>query len=840
MRSSTGPATNSPINSFSNFFTHFFYGTSTPVAGAGNVTCLIRPAQTDSGLLALPIKLFSYLLRKIDDPCSALLLSTTCSKLKYMYEDVKCYQDYERQSHILMYNLETPVLRDKFYAKLFLKKFNKVAIPEPYSLRWISLRSRPLSARCTERAYRAAFIQKTYITAWELLLQPTVLSNQSQVLELMRVLLALLPYISNANTYASKLFEDTLPRSVFKKLINIDLDGGLQLLCRHFPMREAQNFAVKWAPSLPIVIEAVWQEIHNGQYKTFLHCALECFSLFFTDERLTVLLIQLFLRPGTDYNLKDREGNTALMLACKYNQLALVKLLLQQANIDVNIKNDHGLSAVDYAVKYGTVPLLQVLLMHGVDADLHLSAFNQAIKFNKIDMISILWQKANVWGKRPFIQHALIRVIIAGETRVVDRLIKDYAADPNTASNTGLSILRLALQKQDILLLDTLLRCPEFTINIAKGKKGRAALMYALVLQDFSNRRLAQLIKRLFEQGEDCNAQDKQGNTPLILACMHDQQVLIKILLHQVPLNINVTNHQGLSALDYAIRYSTVTIVQALLTHGVNLDLRLTAFNHAVKFKKDNMVSALLPTAKILEDIFIHHALIHAITAGESRVAYTLIKDYAVNPNTVNHFGVSAFILALQKQDILLLNTLLQYPALKLTIEKDQHGKTALHYALALRLYPNQPLVELVKRLIAQGADCNVIDAEGNTPLILACKYNRQTLIPLLLQRAHIEVNARNNDGFSALDYVIKYGTVALAQSLLHSKINSDVHLSAFNYALQLKKDEMIDVLWQKANALGNHTFIDQALAYALEKGQQEVTKILCSKYGAHTPNEKA
>lgn len=835
MRSSTGSATNSPINSFSNFFTHFFYGTSIPVAGAGDMTCLIRPRspQTESGLLALPIKLLSYLIQKIDDPSSALVLSTTCSQLKHIYEDVKCYQGYERQAHILMYNLEHPVLRDKFYAKLFLKKFDKVAIPEPYSLRWISLRSRPLSARCTERVYRIAFIQKTYITVWELLLQPTVLSNQSQVLELMRVLLALLPHISNANMYASKLFEDTLPRSVFKKLINVDLDGGLQLLCRHFSMREAQNFAVKWASSLPIVIEAVWQEIHNGQYKTFLHCALEYFSLFFTDERLTVLLIQLLIKPGTDYNLKDRGGNTPLMLACKSNQLALVKLLLQQAHIEVNIKNDQGLSAVDYAVKYGTVSLIQVLLKHGIDADLHFFAFNHAIKFNKIEMISILWQQANVGERRPFIQHALIRAIIAGENRVVERLIKDYEADPNTTTNTGLSILRLALQKQDILLLDTLLRCPEFTINIAKGKKGRAALRYALVLQDFSNRRLAQLITRLFAQGEDCNAQDKQGNTPLMLACMHDQQALIKILLHQVPMNVNVTNHQGLSALDYAMRYSTVTIVQALLTHGVNLDLRLTAFTHAVKFEKENMVSALLPDPEILKDVFVHHALIHAITAGESRVAYTLIKNYAVNPNTVDHFGVSAFTLALQKQDILLLNTLLQYRALKLPIEKDQHGKTALHYALALRIYPNQQLVELVSRLIAQGADCNAIDAEGNTPLILACKYNRQMLIPLLLQQAPIEVNARNNAGFSALDYVIKYGTVALLQALLTHGVDIDNQLCAFNHAIQLRKEDMISILWQKAEELENSLFIHQALARAIAEDQQEVANILREKYGA-------
>jgi ankyrin repeat protein len=795
MLASTGSAT----RSFSNLFTYFFDDRSVFVAQEASVREFIRPVQT-SLLMALPTEILFHLLQHTNDLISPLLLSTTCTLGKKLYEDVRFYQAHERQAHIFLYNLTIPALHDQFYATLFNKRQGKVTIPAPHSFKWIQLRDHPLSAKGTRKEYDGAFIQKTYITVWDLLLQPTVLKNQSQTLELMGIMLALLPHIHNADRYAQELFEEALPTNLLKKLINIHIDWGLQLICRHFSKEDIHDFAADLAPLLPGVIKAAWPEIHDGQHNSFLHCVLGYFVVFCTHEKLNALLNRLLLCYEADYNVKDKNGNTPLMLACKYKQLALVKLLVQQPYIKLDTTNHQRESALDYAVKYGTVPIVHILLDHKIKIKRYFSAFSHALSLNKIEMINILWQRATLLGSDAFIHQTLLHAITVGETRVVDQLIKDYGANPNTTNKAGLSILRLALQQQDLLLLDTLLQSPHFTIEIAKSKKGKAAVMYASTLRRFPTQWLAQLITRLFAQREDCNTQDRQGNTPLILACMHNQEALVKLLLQQKNIDVSATNQQGLSALDYAVKYSTRRVVQMLLAYGVNLEQHLKAFNHAVKFKQVNMTLALLKKVTGLS-VFIAQALAYAITEGEAKVAYILIKDYAAPANTLNHFGASALTLALQKQHTLLLNLLLQFPELELITQPQTQGKTALHYALELRLYPGKQLVELVTRLIIQGADCNAIDEEGNTPLMLACKHPHKALVLLLLRQNPIDMNRRNQAGFSALDYVVKYGSATLLQTLLQYKINDEVSLRAFDHAVYLKKADMIRVLQQYADA---------------------------------------
>jgi ankyrin repeat protein len=245
------------------------------------------------------------------------------------------------------------------------------------------------------------------------------------------------------------------------------------------------------------------------------------------------------------------------------------------------------------------------------------------------------------------------------------------------------------------------------------------------------------------------------------------------------------------------------------------------------------MISFLQQHAK--EADLTNQALACAITTGDLEIVHSLIKDYGAHPNTANECGLSALFLALQKQELALLDTLLTYPELKLNIEKEPNGKAALHYALELKkhTYPDQQIVKLVTFLLAQGADCNMPNLEGNTPLMLACIYRWEEVVELLLQQKTIEVNAKDDLGYSALVYAVKYGAYTIIQHLLKHEITPNIHLSAFNYAIYLKNEEIADLLWQKAKMQGESEFIYKALARALEKGQQAVAEVLRDKYGA-------
>jgi ankyrin repeat protein len=63
------------------------------------------------------------------------------------------------------------------------------------------------------------------------------------------------------------------------------------------------------------------------------------------NEKCAQLLIN---QPSIDKNAQDKEGNTALMLACKTNQLNIVKLLLAN-HVAINLKNQQNETALKIA-----------------------------------------------------------------------------------------------------------------------------------------------------------------------------------------------------------------------------------------------------------------------------------------------------------------------------------------------------------------------------------------------------------------------------------------------------------------------------------------------------------
>lgn len=79
--------------------------------------------------------------------------------------------------------------------------------------------------------------------------------------------------------------------------------------------------------------------------------------------------------------------------------------------------------------------------------------------------------------------------------------------------------------------------------------------------------------------------------------------------------------------------------------------------------------------------------------------------------------------------------------------DRDDNGRTALHYAVAY----NQ--LEATKALIECGADINAVDNEETTPLHFAAGYGRGKLVLFLLQ-AGADVSATSKDGKRPIDLV--------------------------------------------------------------------------------------
>ena len=78
--------------------------------------------------------------------------------------------------------------------------------------------------------------------------------------------------------------------------------------------------------------------------------------------------------------------------------------------------------------------------------------------------------------------------------------------------------------------------------------------------------------------------------------------------------------------------------------------------------------------------------------------------------------------------------------------------------------YERAAPMQMVRDLIAHGADVNVADANGRTPLMMAAMQGWADVVRELLA-AHAAVNARDREGRVALDYADEETSALLKQA---------------------------------------------------------------------------
>ncbi len=310
----------------------------------------------------------------------------------------------------------------------------------------------------------------------------------------------------------------------------------------------------------------------------------------------------------------------------------------------------------------------------------------------------------------------------------------------------------------------------------------------------------------LFRVGVDVNAQDAHWGTALHLAVQTGQIDLIKILLEKGA-DPTVKNHKGFiplelallqwgndeaielltplsnlkqldidkwgfskpfTASDCATNGNLANLKELLLLNPSLLDLPQKCTNHL-----DRKISIVTPLNASLyarqveisdylfqigvdvnaQDEQWGTALHLAIATRQPDLIKTVLKKGA-DPTLKNHEGFTPLEMALfHEGNDEAIELLAPLTNLK---EIDEQGLSILHRALAIE----SP--ERFRALIQHGADINCKDFEGNTPLmhccgssaLVKCAYPHQKIM-ILLENDHLDLNAKNLSGQSALSLLL-------------------------------------------------------------------------------------
>lgn len=277
-------------------------------------------------------------------------------------------------------------------------------------------------------------------------------------------------------------------------------------------------------------------------------------------------------------------------------------------------------------------------------------------------------------------------------------------------------------------------------VNLNKGYGGNTPLTFAIKKNDM------QLVKILLQDKinkADINLKNAFGEVPLMLACCSDNLDLVNLLINNGA-NVNCKNTKGETPLWWALKHDKNDLAKLLINSFADINFRYREnsilelacqtnnyelakliFSRDVKINRHNNPLWIILNSRHMN-----------VNCKNELVNLSLQYDTDINKEI---WGETPLTFAVKENNIDLVKILISNKTNTLDInKKNLYDESALWIAI------NNGYKEIIKILIANGADVDCINLSNNTPIIYAIKQNDTELLHTLIKNK-ADVNKSND-----------------------------------------------------------------------------------------------
>ncbi|XP_077535208.1 uncharacterized protein LOC144147054 isoform X3 [Haemaphysalis longicornis] len=226
------------------------------------------------------------------------------------------------------------------------------------------------------------------------------------------------------------------------------------------------------------------------------------------------------------------------------------------------------------------------------------------------------------------------------------------------------------------------------------------------------------------------DSEDLYGNKPLHYAAQGNQPEMIKFLLSKGA-NINATNKNHHTALQFAVKLGFVDCVRELTNHPQSLnpniqdDSENTALHVAIAKRNGEIINELVTLPKVDFNVTNKYGLttlhVAALKGNAAVVEKILSKGYHLVNHRQEAEGYTALHFAASSGHYSVVQTLLMQDTCMVDLE-NKYGATALLLAAGEGHW------DIVEMLLFAGANVNKADRQGNTPLHMSLMKAKERL----------------------------------------------------------------------------------------------------------------